>query len=577
LLLKAFTKFTNQDFYTVSGIDVYTGTAVTETATPAAYFNGQKVAGVFNTNTGIASTINVAGLGIKSIKVNGADPAAGEIDSRTVLVFDLGNDWFEVLISNVYTEAEKTKLAGIETAATADQTAAEVVFTTTGNIVATNVQAAIAEVDTEKAALAGAAFTGPVTSTTLGVGTTTPDTVAEIVGASPILTIRDTQTSLASADARIRLAESGAGDTLDAFWDLVANNSSSNFTFSINEGATQRFSIDAATNSISTHGGALSCGALTSTGIDDNATGERLQISDSSIQVGSSGAAYDITHVVDDQLIFLSGGGADNSGANLILWGGAHATQANDIRFRSGNGTELNFDFSASDWDFQDNAIVTTGALTCGIFTSTGIDDNATGERLQITDTQVTLGGSGIDYNIVHTVDNQRLFVSGGSSSASGANIDLNGGTHATEANDFRFRAGASTELHYDDSASIWIFQANDIITTGDVSCSKIVTPQGNSLTISGGVISVTNSWHRINTEAAAASDDLDTINGFTDGMQLYLRAASSSNTVVLKDETGNLVLAGDFSMDNGDDIIHLIYDGTSGKWKEVSRSDNGV
>jgi hypothetical protein len=126
LLLKAFTKFTNQDFYTVSGIDVYTGTAVTETATPAAYFNGQKVAGVFNTNTGIASTINVAGLGIKSIKVNGADPAAGEIDSRTVLIFDLGNDWFEVLISNVYTEAEKTKLAGIETAATADQTNAEI-------------------------------------------------------------------------------------------------------------------------------------------------------------------------------------------------------------------------------------------------------------------------------------------------------------------------------------------------------------------------------------------------------------------------------------------------------------------
>jgi hypothetical protein len=126
LLLKTFTKFTNQDFYTVSGIDVYTGTAVGETATPAAYFNGQKVAGVFNTNTGIASTINVASLGIKSIKVNGSDPAAGEIDSRTVLIFDLANDWFEVLISNVYTGAEKTKLAGIETGATTDQTDPEI-------------------------------------------------------------------------------------------------------------------------------------------------------------------------------------------------------------------------------------------------------------------------------------------------------------------------------------------------------------------------------------------------------------------------------------------------------------------
>jgi hypothetical protein len=169
------------------------------------------------------------------------------------------------------------------------------------------------------------------------------------------------------------------------------------------------------------------------------------------------------------------------------------------------------------------------------------------------------------------------LVLSGGDSTSTGSNIIVHGNTHATQANDIRFRSGGSDELLYDDSASLWDFQANDIITTGDVTCSKIITPQGASLTISGGVITATNSWHRVDTEAAASTDNLDTINGFTDGMQLYLRAVSSSTTVVLKDGTGNLVLAGDFSLDSGDDIIHLIYDGTSAKWKEVSRSNNGV
>jgi hypothetical protein len=58
-----------------------------------------------------------------------------------------------------------TKLDTIETNAKDDQTAAEVVSTPAGDLVATDVQAALNELDTEKAALAGAAFTGPITTT----------------------------------------------------------------------------------------------------------------------------------------------------------------------------------------------------------------------------------------------------------------------------------------------------------------------------------------------------------------------------------------------------------------------------
>ena len=58
-----------------------------------------------------------------------------------------------------------TKLDGIEANAKDDQTAAEVVSTPAGNLVATDVQAALNELDVEKAALAGAAFTGAITTT----------------------------------------------------------------------------------------------------------------------------------------------------------------------------------------------------------------------------------------------------------------------------------------------------------------------------------------------------------------------------------------------------------------------------
>jgi hypothetical protein len=363
--------------------------------------------------------------------------------------------------ASAFTDAQFTKLAGIETAATADQTAVEVVFTATGNIIATDVQSAIAEVDTEKAALTGATFTGSVSCTTLAA-----DSIDLTTGIS-----------------RITNTTTGGGAFID-------------------------FDFDETTSGVS----------------------------------------------------IRSMRGTTNTGLRRTLW---HTGDGS-------SGTAMLLDHGTGD-------LAVTGAVSCTAFTSAGIDDNATGGRVQIANSLMTLGASGANYGIINATDDQDLVISGGSGETTGANIVLFGSTHASLANDMRFRTSGLNALFYDDSASLWDFQANDIKTTGEVVCSKIITPQGNSLTIAGGIITVTNSWHRVDTQSAASTDDLDTINGFTDGMQLYLRALSSANTVVLKDGTGNLVLAGDFSLDTGDDIIHLIYDGVSNVWKEVSRSDNGV
>ena len=96
-------------------------------------------------------------------------------------------------------------------------------------------------------------------------------------------------------------------------------------------------------------------------------------------------------------------------------------------------------------------------------------------------------------------------------------------------------------------------------------------------LTIATGVIAKTKSFHKVDTEAGGATDDLDSITGGAEGDILVLKATDGTHTVVCKHGTGNLRLDGaaDFSLDSADDSITLIYDGTN--WLELARSNNGA
>lgn len=95
------------------------------------------------------------------------------------------------------------------------------------------------------------------------------------------------------------------------------------------------------------------------------------------------------------------------------------------------------------------------------------------------------------------------------------------------------------------------------------------------NLTIATGAITVFADWHWVDTEGAAATDDLDTINGGYEGRRILLFASNNGRDVVLKDGTGNLRLAGDFTLTHTEDCIELMFRGTT--WVEVSRSDNTV
>lgn len=89
-------------------------------------------------------------------------------------------------------------------------------------------------------------------------------------------------------------------------------------------------------------------------------------------------------------------------------------------------------------------------------------------------------------------------------------------------------------------------------------------------LTISAGIVTIgpNFSYFSIDTEAAAASDNLDTISGANEGDLIFVKAANAARTVVVKDGTGNIKTSGgvDLSLDNSDDLVVLHFDGTS--WK---------
>lgn len=85
-------------------------------------------------------------------------------------------------------------------------------------------------------------------------------------------------------------------------------------------------------------------------------------------------------------------------------------------------------------------------------------------------------------------------------------------------------------------------------------------------LTIASGVITVTQGFHKIDTEANAGSDDLTTINGGVTNGRYWFRNENASRAVVFKHGTGNIKVVGDtdFTLNDADRIIDAVYDGTN-------------
>lgn len=93
-----------------------------------------------------------------------------------------------------------------------------------------------------------------------------------------------------------------------------------------------------------------------------------------------------------------------------------------------------------------------------------------------------------------------------------------------------------------------------------------------STLTISGGVITATNNYHKVDTEAAASTDTLDTINGGADGAVLVLVPANTSHVVTVGHNTGNVLIIGgkNVPLSADGDMLIMVYSGTLSKWRAM-------
>ena len=113
----------------------------------------------------------------------------------------------------------------------------------------------------------------------------------------------------------------------------------------------------------------------------------------------------------------------------------------------------------------------------------------------------------------------------------------------------------------------------------GDFQGRGFIGATRTALTIATGAVTATGSFHTIDTEGAAATDDLDTINGGSLGDILVLITANSARDVTVRDASvsgGNINTAGaaSFTLTSVAATMMLMQTVT-GSWQEISRSAN--
>jgi hypothetical protein len=115
-------------------------------------------------------------------------------------------------------------------------------------------------------------------------------------------------------------------------------------------------------------------------------------------------------------------------------------------------------------------------------------------------------------------------------------------------------------------SGGIERLQVGDLLDFGKLNLGPV-----SQLTVVAGAVTITGSYHSV---FAATNTSLDTINGGTEGDVLLIRGAATGGDIAVKENIGNLLLAGNNTISDKSDTMVLLYDGTN--WIELTRSNNG-
>ena len=102
------------------------------------------------------------------------------------------------------------------------------------------------------------------------------------------------------------------------------------------------------------------------------------------------------------------------------------------------------------------------------------------------------------------------------------------------------------------------------IPTDSGVTARSVGSPITSS--ISGGVLAVSpGCWHKIDTEGGAATGNVDTIIGLSEGESVWLSCVSNSRTPTIRTGQGNIVLpSGNIPLNDTDKMCKLFHNGTN-------------
>lgn len=262
------------------------------------------------------------------------------------------------------------------------------------------------------------------------------------------------------------------------------------------------------------------------------------------------------------------------SDSNFIVGDGSTwvAESGSTVRDSLGLGTGDDVVFNALDntvigGNTPASATVTDLTAT-GAFTSRGIDDNATGERLQIENGLITLGPNDNSvWGLSRVTNSGAMRIGGGSSEASGGNITLFGGTHSTRAGDIQIRVGGDNAGYHDRSAGTWSWAGSTIIG------STSVTPDGTlhvysgsagSVTAVGGTVTAVFESSASTTVSILGPDSFAGAYRFgSPGNASFARMQASYDNLRL--DVGTSVSGGETTLQSGDGVDNLTLSGGSG------------
>lgn len=225
---------------------------------------------------------------------------------------------------------------------------------------------------------------------------------------------------------------------------------------------------------------------------------------------------------------------------------GASGTAFSDLFLAS--GAVINFNAGDVTLTHSANTLtVAGGAFAAEAFTSNGITDSASGERLLVSDGSVLIG-SAVAASVAtfaNRVDDGQINIQ--TAGGSGARFDMYGDQHSTLANDFLFRNATDFVLLFDSSASKWDFQANAIATTND-----ILLGSGSILNFNAGDVTITHSANLLTVAGGdVAVDGFITQAGFVSTAKVSDTSRNTTTTLADDDElTGMSLAAGTYILD---------------------------